>query len=214
MVRIYIFGKDIFNVHWPNSLGLIEGFCTVCEQPWVDLNPRPFAQKATTLTTAPRRQHTNDRQSSKLCQLCNRSPRIMVFLCQSPKKQKQKKARIQITSGFTLLLLQQDDIPSRWIVAQTAKQAHVYTYFLLEHLYSLFIHSSLAQLTICPSQWTMHWIYYLLWFENSHQLRFQLETSFFPFLQTQRKLHNAKPLNHPECRARNMISWKIYNKKN
>ena len=25
-------GKDIFNVHWPNSLGLIEGFCTVCEQ--------------------------------------------------------------------------------------------------------------------------------------------------------------------------------------
>ena len=21
-------GKDIFNVHWPNSLGLIEGFCT------------------------------------------------------------------------------------------------------------------------------------------------------------------------------------------
>ena len=51
-------GKDIFNVHWPNSLGLIEGFCTVCEQPWVDLNPRPFAQKATTLTTAPRRPHT------------------------------------------------------------------------------------------------------------------------------------------------------------
>ena len=51
-------GKDIFNVHWPNSLGLIEGFCTVCEQPWVDLNPRPFAQKATTLTTAPPRPHT------------------------------------------------------------------------------------------------------------------------------------------------------------
>ena len=48
-------GKDIFNVYWPNSLELIEGFCTVCEQPWVDLNPRPFAQKATTLTTAPRR---------------------------------------------------------------------------------------------------------------------------------------------------------------
>ena len=42
------FGKYIFNVHWPNSLGLIEGFCTVCE-PWVDLNPRPFALKATTL---------------------------------------------------------------------------------------------------------------------------------------------------------------------
>ena len=34
-------GKDIFNVHWPYSLGLIEGFCTVCRQPWVDLNPRP-----------------------------------------------------------------------------------------------------------------------------------------------------------------------------
>ena len=50
-------GKYIFNVHWPNSLGLIEGFCTVCEQPWVDLNPRPFAQKATTLTSAPRRPH-------------------------------------------------------------------------------------------------------------------------------------------------------------
>ena len=31
-------GKDIFNVHWPNSLGLIEGFCTVCEQPCVNLN--------------------------------------------------------------------------------------------------------------------------------------------------------------------------------
>ena len=30
-------GKDIFNVHRPNSLGLIEGFCAVCEQPWVDL---------------------------------------------------------------------------------------------------------------------------------------------------------------------------------
>ena len=50
----------IFNVHWPNSLGLIEGFCTVCKQPWVDLNPQPFAQKATTLTTAPRRPHTKD----------------------------------------------------------------------------------------------------------------------------------------------------------
>ena len=36
-------GKDIFNVHWPTGLGLIEGFCTVCEQPWADLNPRPFA---------------------------------------------------------------------------------------------------------------------------------------------------------------------------
>ena len=48
-------GKDIFNVHWPNSMGLIE---TVYEQPWVDLNPWPFAQKATTLTTAPRRPHT------------------------------------------------------------------------------------------------------------------------------------------------------------
>ena len=52
-------GKYIFNVHWPNSLGLIEAFCTVCEQPWVDLNPRLFAQKATTLTTAPRRPHTS-----------------------------------------------------------------------------------------------------------------------------------------------------------
>ena len=30
----------------------------VCEQPWVDLNPQPFAQKATTLTTAPQRPHT------------------------------------------------------------------------------------------------------------------------------------------------------------
>ena len=29
------YGKDKFNVHWPNSLGLIEGFCTVCEQPWL-----------------------------------------------------------------------------------------------------------------------------------------------------------------------------------
>ena len=51
-------GKHIFNVHWPNSAGLIEGFCTVCEQPWVDLNPRPFALKPTSLTTAPRRPHT------------------------------------------------------------------------------------------------------------------------------------------------------------
>ena len=50
--------KHIFNVHWPNSAGLIEGFCTVCEQPWVDLNPLPFALKATTLTSAPRRPHT------------------------------------------------------------------------------------------------------------------------------------------------------------
>ena len=38
-------------MHWPNSLGLIKGFCTVCEQPWMDLNPRPLAQKAKTLTT-------------------------------------------------------------------------------------------------------------------------------------------------------------------
>ena len=59
-------GKDIFNVHWPNSLGLIEGFCTVCEQPWVDLNPRPFAQKATTLTTAPRRPHPDLMDSVKV----------------------------------------------------------------------------------------------------------------------------------------------------
>ena len=35
--------KNIFNVHWPNNLGLFEGFCTVCEQPWMDLNPRTFA---------------------------------------------------------------------------------------------------------------------------------------------------------------------------
>ena len=45
-------GKYIFNVHWPNSLGPIEGFCTVCEQPWLDLNPRPFVLKVTTRTTA------------------------------------------------------------------------------------------------------------------------------------------------------------------
>ena len=31
-------GKYIFNVHWPNSSGLVEGFCTVCEQPWKDLD--------------------------------------------------------------------------------------------------------------------------------------------------------------------------------
>ena len=37
----WINGKYIFNVHWLNSLGLIEGFCTVCEQPWVDLNTHP-----------------------------------------------------------------------------------------------------------------------------------------------------------------------------
>ena len=42
-------------MHWPNGLGLIEGFCMVCEQPWVDLNPQPFALKATALTTAPRK---------------------------------------------------------------------------------------------------------------------------------------------------------------
>ena len=54
-------GKSTFNVHWPNSLGLIEGFSTVCEQPWVDFNPQfkvAFAVKATTLTTAPRRPYT------------------------------------------------------------------------------------------------------------------------------------------------------------
>ena len=51
-------GKYIFNVHWPHSLGLIEGFCMVCEEPRVDLNPLPFAQKATILTTAPGRPHT------------------------------------------------------------------------------------------------------------------------------------------------------------
>ena len=55
--QLWMTPKDIFNVHWPNSLGLIEGLCTVCEQPWVDFNPRPFAHKATTLTTAPRRQY-------------------------------------------------------------------------------------------------------------------------------------------------------------
>ena len=48
-------GKYVFHVHWPNSLGLIQGFCTVGEQPWVDLNPQPFALKATTLTSALRR---------------------------------------------------------------------------------------------------------------------------------------------------------------
>ena len=47
------YGEYIFNVHWPNSLGLIEGFCMVCEQPWMDLNPQPFTLKATTLTTVP-----------------------------------------------------------------------------------------------------------------------------------------------------------------
>ena len=51
-------GKYIINVHWPNSTRRLEGFCAVCEQPWVDLNPLPFALKATTLTTAPRRPHT------------------------------------------------------------------------------------------------------------------------------------------------------------
>ena len=45
-------------MHWPNSLGLIEGFCTACEQPWVDLNTRPFALKVATLTTVPQRPHT------------------------------------------------------------------------------------------------------------------------------------------------------------
>ena len=47
-------GKYIFNVHWPNR----QGFCTVCEQPWVDLSPWPFTLKVTTLTTVPWRPHT------------------------------------------------------------------------------------------------------------------------------------------------------------
>ena len=29
------FGNFIFNVHWPNNARLIQGFCTVREQPWV-----------------------------------------------------------------------------------------------------------------------------------------------------------------------------------
>ena len=57
-------GKNIFNVHLPNILGLIEGWCTVCEQLWVDLNPWPFAQKVTTLTTVPRRPHTNNKNKN------------------------------------------------------------------------------------------------------------------------------------------------------
>ena len=60
-------GKYIFNVQWPTSAGLIEGFCTVCEQPWVDLNPRPFALKATALTTAPRRPHNQKESESLPC---------------------------------------------------------------------------------------------------------------------------------------------------
>ena len=43
----------IFDMHWSNGLGLIKGFCTVHEQPWVDLNPQLFALKATTLITVP-----------------------------------------------------------------------------------------------------------------------------------------------------------------
>ena len=42
-------------MHWTNNLGLIEGFCTVCERPRVDLNPWSFALKVTTLTTVPQR---------------------------------------------------------------------------------------------------------------------------------------------------------------
>ena len=37
--KVRVNGKDIFNVHWPNSLGLIEGFCTVCPRQ----NTRCFA---------------------------------------------------------------------------------------------------------------------------------------------------------------------------
>ena len=62
-------GKDIFNVHWPNSLGLIEVFCTVCEQPRVELNPQPFARKAATLTPSPRRPHTVYSLSTKRYEL-------------------------------------------------------------------------------------------------------------------------------------------------
>ena len=32
-------------MHWPNSLVPYEGKCTVCEQPWVDLNAQPSANK-------------------------------------------------------------------------------------------------------------------------------------------------------------------------
>ena len=45
----------IFLVNWPNNLGLIDGYCTVCEQPWMDLIWWPLALKATTLTTVPQR---------------------------------------------------------------------------------------------------------------------------------------------------------------
>ena len=48
-------GKYIFNRHWPNRLKQVEGFCTTYRQPLADLNPRPFALKATRLTTALRR---------------------------------------------------------------------------------------------------------------------------------------------------------------
>ena len=45
------------------SLGQVEGFCSVHEQPWVDLNPRHFALKATAPATAPRRLHTGDAEN-------------------------------------------------------------------------------------------------------------------------------------------------------
>ena len=32
---VMVNGKFVFNVHWPNSLGLVEGFCMVCKQPWI-----------------------------------------------------------------------------------------------------------------------------------------------------------------------------------
>ena len=66
-------GKYIFNVHWPNRKGLVEGFCIACEQPWVYLNPRPFALKATTLTTAPRR---HDVEPKELRQISKTSVKL------------------------------------------------------------------------------------------------------------------------------------------
>ena len=50
--------KYIFYVQWAHSLRLIEGFCTACQLRLVDLNPRPFALKATALTSMSQRPHT------------------------------------------------------------------------------------------------------------------------------------------------------------
>ena len=68
-------GNYIFNIHWPNSLGLIEGFCTVYEQPWVDFNPQPFALKTTTLTAAPRRSQEDCSGEEGRLKICPREDR-------------------------------------------------------------------------------------------------------------------------------------------